>query len=178
MNRFKNIIIDRSGNFFKNMEYLSRVMFLHMRNEKYMDDDYAYNGESFFEHFIDLVERVCPFFWVIIDGDNVSGFVYLDNVIGNSKSLHSAELVTCFDRAYWGKYTKICAKLFIDYCFETFGFIKIKALIYPQNFRVKAILKESGFEKEGVLKSETKKNGILQDIEIFSIFNKEKKGKI
>ena len=45
----------------------------------------------------------------------------------------------------------------------------MKAYIFPQNFKVKTLLKCAGFKKEAVLKAETIKNGVLQDIEVFSI---------
>ena len=105
----------------------------------------------------------------MIRNQKVSGFVYLDNIIGNNKKYHSAELVTCFDKNYWGIYTKICAYCFLRLIFQKYGFEKIKALIYPENFRVKNLLLHSGFSKEALLKNETKRNGKLQDIEIYSI---------
>lgn len=101
-----------------------------------------------FEYFTRLISSVSPFFWVITEGDEVSGFVYLDNLIGDNERLHSAELSTCFKMKYWGDYTKKCAKLFLNFCFERFGFYKIKALVYPENSRVITLLKHAGFEKE------------------------------
>ena len=50
--------------------------------------------------------------------------------------------------------------------------MKIKALVYPENFRVKTLLKLTGFEKEALLKNETLRKGKLQDIEVYSLFNK------
>lgn len=173
MARFIRLVINRRYDVFENTEYLSQAMFLYLRYQKYLDDDYAKNGSTFYDYFVELVERVCPLFWLIMDEDKVAGFVYLDNMIGDNESLHSAELTTCFDKAYWGEFTKLSAKRFLDYCFETYGFKKIKASVYPQNSRVKAILKQSGFESEALLKAETLRNKELQDIEIYSIFNKK-----
>ena len=76
---------------------------------------------------------------------------------------------TCFDKRFWGDYTKVCAHIFLDYCFKKYKFKKIKALVYPENFRVKTLLKSVGFEKEALLKDETLRNGKLQDIEIYTI---------
>ena len=75
---------------------------------------------------------------------------------------------------YWGDYTKKCAKLFLNFCFERFGFYKIKALVYPENSRVITLLKHAGFEKEALLKNETLRNNSLQDIEVYSVFNTRK----
>ena len=106
-----------------------------------MDDDYAQDKLNLADYFANLILRTTPFFWVITENDIVSGFVYLDNIIGNSSQLHSAELTTCFDKKFWGNYTKICAHIFIKHIFQKYNFIKIKALVYPQNFRVKNLLK-------------------------------------
>ena len=174
MIEFISLVIDRTSKNYQNTKYFSEVLFLYLRYSKFLDDDYALNDQSFYEYFTGLVERLSPFFWVILYDGKVSGFVFLDNIIGDSGRLHSAELTTCFHKEFWGDYTKYCANLFLKYCFEKLKFKKIKALVYPQNFRVKTLLKESGFEKEGYLRAETLRNNRLQDIEIYSVLNKER----
>lgn len=151
---------------FEKPAYFEQALFLYIKYSKFLDDDYAQNGLSIYDYFYSLVNKTL--FFVIVEDDIVSGFVYLDNFTGDSNNLHSAELTTCFDRRFWGNYTRICAKIFLDYCFNTYGFKKIKALVYPQNFRVKTLLKSAGFEKEALLKNETMRNNNLQDIEIYS----------
>ena len=47
--------------------------------------------------------------------------------------------------------------------------------MFPDNFRVKNLLKYSGFVKEALLKGETIRGGDLQDIEIYSIFKERVK---
>jgi RimJ/RimL family protein N-acetyltransferase len=47
---------------------------------------------------------------------------------------------------------------------------KVKAQIYPQNFRVKTLLKNSGFIYEATLKNETLRAGKPQDIEVYSLY--------
>lgn len=150
--------------------YFEQALFLYTKYLRCMEDDYAFDGLSVYEYFSKLVNRTAPLFFVIVEGDIVSGFVYLDNIIGDSERMHSAELITCFDKRFWGNYTKICARFFLDYCFKSYGFQKIKALVYPDNSRVKTLLKESGFEKEALLKNETLRKGKLQDIEVYSLF--------
>ena len=54
---------------------------------------------------------------------------------------------------------------------EDNGLKKIKALVYPDNLRVKTLLKNSGFVKEAVLKNETLRNNKLQDVEVYSVFS-------
>ncbi len=151
---------------FEKPAYLEQALFLYIKYAKFLDDDYAQNKLPVLEYFLELIKRTM--FFVIVEDEVVSGFVYLDNFIGNDEKLHSAELTTCFDKRFWGDYTKYCAKIFLKHCFEKYGFEKIKALVYPQNFRVKTLLKASGFEKEALLKSETMRNGKLQDIEVYS----------
>lgn len=151
--------------------YMEQALFLYKKYSKYLDDDYA--CDPVFEYFYSLVKRTEPLFFVILEGDMVSGFVYLDNIIGSRQKVHSAELTTCFDSRFWGEYTKISAHIFLNYCFAEYGFEKIKALVYPENFRVKTLLKNSGFVKEALLKNETMRGGRLQDIEVYSCF-KEK----
>lgn len=156
---------------FSKPAYFEQALFLYSKYVKFLDDDFAKNNESLHDYFLKLTQNTL--FFVIVEGDIVSGFVYLDNFIGNSEKLHSAELTTCFDKRFWGDYTKICAKVFLNYCFEKYKLEKIKALVYPENARVKTLLKFAGFEKEGLLKGETLRNNKLQDIEIYAL-NKER----
>lgn len=156
---------------FDNPAFFEQALFLYTKYLKYLEDDYAFNGSNVYDYFFSLIQRTYPFCFVITEGNIVSGFVYLDNIIGDSKTLHSAELTTCFDKRFWGSYTKECAKFFINYCFQHYGFQKIKALVYPDNSRVKTLLKNAGFVKEALLKSETLRKGQLQDIELYSVFN-------
>ncbi len=155
---------------FEKSSYFEQALFLYLKYSKYLDDDYAQDSLNVYDYFYNLVSRTQPFFFVITEGESVTGLVYLDNLTGDRKRLHSAELSTCFDKRYWGDYTKKCAVYFLNYCFKKCGFKKIKALVYPQNYRVKTLLKYAGFKKEALLKGETLRNGNLQDIEVYSVF--------
>ena len=156
---------------FEKPAYFQQALFLYIKYSKFLDDDFAQNNLTIYDYFLNLIQKTL--FFVIVEEETVSGFVYLDNFIGNDKKLHSAELTTCFDKRFWGNYTKTCAKIFLDYCFKIYDFEKIKALVYPENFRVKTLLKSAGFEKEALLKGETLKNNKLQDIEIYSCKKQE-----
>jgi RimJ/RimL family protein N-acetyltransferase len=151
---------------FEKPAYFEQALFLYIKYSKFLDDDFAQSQFPVYDYFFKLASS--KLFFVIVENDIVSGFVYLDNFIGDNKTIHSAEITTCFDKRFWGDYTKICAKIFLDYCFLKYGLIKIKALVYPENFRVKTLLKFAGFEKEALLKGETMRNGKLQDIEVYS----------
>ena len=162
MCKFKQITLNSCLS--SDLHYIPEVINCYNKYSKYLNDDYApFNG--LFNIFLS-----CPNFWVITDiYDNFMGFVFLDNFTGNGKVNFSAEITVCFDKKAWGNFTAYCAKIFLKWCFDTFGFYKIKALIFPDNYRVKTLLKQSGFEYDTKLPSETLRNGKLQDIEVYSI---------
>lgn len=179
MSKFIKIKIDKKNQEFTNIKYLPEVIALYERFARYLHDDYfTINNPSAVDAVIALVERTTPYFWVIIDEktSKLAGFVFLDNWVGTREDFHSAEVTTCFNPVFWGNYTKFCAKKFIRYCFKKYKLKKIKAHVFPQNFKVKMLLKRAGFSKEAVLRAETVKNGLMQDIEVFSIIRK-KEGK-
>lgn len=172
MIKFLKIVINKKKRKFRNIQYLPQVINLYEQFSSYLHDDYFLeNQKSSVDAVIDLVEKTSPFFWVIIDkrSSKFSGFVFLNNLVGTANNFHSAEVTTCFDPSFWGKYTKICANKFVKYCFRKYKLKKLKASVFPQNFKVKTLLKKTGFKKETVLKAETIKNGELQDIEVYSI---------
>ena len=72
----------RFVNPFEKEKYFEQALFLYLRYSRFLDDDYAQKGMPVFEYFTRLISSVSPFFWVITEGDEVSGFVYLDNLIG------------------------------------------------------------------------------------------------
>ena len=176
MSKFKKILIDKKRQFFLNINYLPQVIILYEKFYKYLNDDYFLcKDKSFTDAVLNAIEHSEPYFWVITtEKDKFAGFVFLDNLVGTKGNLHSAEVTTCILPEFWGKFTKICAKKFIKYCFKKYNLKKIKACIFPQNQRVRAILKQSGFKKEGLLRSETMRSGKLQDVEIFAVINGEK----
>lgn len=172
MCKFIKIIINRKKREFQNIQYLPQVISLYEKFSKHLHDDYFLNNnKSLVDVVINLVEKTCPFFWVIVDkkSSQFSGFVFLENWVGSENNFHSAEVITCFEPAFWGKYTKNCAKKFIKYCFKKYKLKKLKAYVFPQNLRVSNILKLSGFKKEATLRAETVKNNVLQDIDVYSI---------
>lgn len=174
MSKFIKIIINKDKGEFKNIKYLPAVIRLFERFSRYLHDDYFLaNTGDLLDIVIKMIEKVSPYFWVIVDEktQKTAGFVFLENWVGGSGSRHSAEVTTCFAPEFWGRYTKKCARKFIKYCFKKYKLKKLKAIVFPQNFKVKTILKKSGFTKEALLKSETVKNGCSQDIEIYSIIS-------
>ena len=112
-----------------------------------------------------------PCFYIITKySGEFAGFAYLDNFIGDENKLFSAELTTCFDKTAWGSFTRYSAKFFLKKCFDELGIEKIKAQIYPDNFRVKKLLSDCGFEYECTLKNDTLRNGKFQDISVYGLY--------
>lgn len=134
---------------------------------KYFQDDFAFIPKNIFE-----IPKILPNnFWLILNFYNKPmGFVYLDNFIGKETRLYSAELTTCFAKCAWGDFTKYSAKIFLKKCFDDFGLEKIKAQVYPDNFRVKNLLKICGFTHESTLQKETLRNGKPQNIEVYGLY--------
>lgn len=172
MSKFVKLIIDRKNKEFRNIQYLPQIISLYERFSKYLHDDYFLEQrQSVVDAVIDLIEKTTPYFWVVLDKktSKFTGFGFLGNLVGTKEELHSAEVTTCFEPKFWGRYTKICAKKFVNYCFKKYKFKKLKAYIFPQNSKVKMLLKKTGFKKEATLRAETVKNGALQDIDVYSI---------
>ncbi len=173
MCKFVRLIIDRKNSRYQNTEYLSNVIFLYLRYAKFLNDDYA--QQVSFTNIVDMIEKCGDMFFVMLneENDEFAGFVYLDNPIGNTEKVHSFEITTCVERKYWGNFTKKAAVSFFKYCFTDLGLKKVKAQIYPFNYRVRYILKFAGFKKDGILRGETLKNGKMQDIEVYSLLKSD-----
>lgn len=169
MCKIVNLIIDRKNLIFKNTHFLPNVLFLYSRYKKFLNDDYA--EKNSYTQILKIIEETAPFFFVILDKktEEFAGFVYLDNLTGNTETTHGAEISTCFEKKYWGSFTRKTALTFFDYCFNTLKLKKLKAQIYPFNHRVKSLLQFSGFKLDGILRAETLKNNTLTDIEIYSL---------
>lgn len=148
------------------LRYIPFIEKCFYKYRKYFCDDFV-NVNNLRE----FVFAKYPFFYVITKYDGeFAGFVFLDNFTGNGKKLYSAELTTCFDKKAWGDFTRYSAKIFLKKCFDELNLEKIKAQIYPDNFRVKTLLKDCGFRFESLLKNETLRGGKLQDIEVYGLY--------
>lgn len=165
---FKNIVFNRQYGLYCNLQYIPNIKNCIRSYYKFLIDDFSKNCISDIYSF---VESISPYFWVITDYDDTfMGFVFLDNFTGNENKLYSAELTTCFERGAWGVFTRFAAKIFLKKCFDELGLVKIKAQIYPDNFRVKTLLKSSGFTYETTLLNETLRLGKPQNIDIYAIY--------
>lgn len=180
MSIFINIIINKRKKEYVNIQYLPQIISLYERFSRYLNDDYFLdNTKNSIDAVLELVERTSPFFWAVISkkSGKLAGFIFLDNWVGSVDNLHSCEVTTCFSPSYWGVYTKNCGKKFVKYCFKKYKLKKLKAHVFSQNFKAKALLKRLGFKKEALLKGETLKNDEMQDVEVFSIIKCNTKSK-
>lgn len=168
MCKFKRVIINRPCGVYCNLQYIPFIESCFRKYFKFLVDDFSIDYVS---DIYSLIESISPYLWVISDmNDRFMGFVFLDNFTGSRSFLYSAELSTCFDRRAWGSFTKFAAKIFLKKCFDELGLYKISARIYPDNFRIKNLLKTSGFDYEATLKNETLRFGKPQDIEIYGLY--------
>lgn len=174
MIKFVKVKLNREKKIYRNINFLENIYNLFRKYDKYLNDDYI--QQDLLEEVFSTIERTSPFFWVILSDEQFAGFIFLDNIIGNSENLHSAEVTTCFEQDFWGDFTKKVGKKFIKYCFKKLKLKKLKATVFKENTRVHTLLKSIGFNFEAELKNETLKNGKSQDIQVFSIIN-NKKGK-
>lgn len=96
MIKFVKIKLDRKNKIYKNINFLENIFNLYQKYENFLNDDYT--QPDLLEEVLSIVERTSPFFWVVLSEDKFAGFVFLENIIGNEKNLHSAEITTCLDR--------------------------------------------------------------------------------
>ncbi|MGN1125470.1 MAG: GNAT family N-acetyltransferase [Candidatus Gastranaerophilaceae bacterium] len=173
MIKFLKLDIHNKNNYKQNIKYIEEIFNLYLKHERFLNDDYT-NKIDLLDEIIQTILKANPFFWVILKNNEFAGFVFLENVIGNTKHLHSGEITTCFKKEFWGSFTKKVAKKFVMYCFKKLKFKKLKAIVFKENFRVEALLKSAGFQLEATLKNETQKCGKPQDIKIYSVIRGKK----
>ena len=165
MCQFIQVIYNPQLTLFRNLHYIPNIKACYEKYSKYLQDDFS-NGD-----FYSYIEGVSPYMWVILDYKGVfMGFASLDNFIGNGTHKYSAELTTCFDKKAWGSFTRYSAKFFLKKCFDELGLYKIKANIYPDNFRVSTLLKYAGFKYETTIPEETLRFGKPQDIDQYALY--------
>ncbi len=149
---------------FSNLHYIGDIIYCYNQYSKYLSDDFAQKDG------LKTILASMPYIWAICKiGGEFMGFVLLDNFIGGKDKLFSAEITVCYKMAAWGSFTRYSAKFFLKKCFDELGLYKVKASIYSDNYRVKKLLKSSGFKYITTLPSETLRDGRLQDIDIYAV---------
>lgn len=167
MCKFISVDFNFSHNLFSILHYIPKIQACYCKYSKYLQDDFA----NYDCDILSYIKHCSPNFWIVLDDDNqFVGFISLDNFVGNANGLYSGEISTCLEQKAWGSFTRCGAKIFLKKCFDELGLYKIKAQIFPDNFRVKTLLKSSGFVYESTLKAETLRNGKPQDIEVYALY--------
>ncbi len=167
MCKFRRLVFNTLSGSSLDLHYIPLIKKCWAKYSKYIQDDFSSLEDN--NSILHLFDNVM--FWVVLDyEENFMGFVFLDNFVGNKNKLYSAEITTCFDKKAWGSFTRYSAKFFLKMCFDELGLYKIRAQIYPDNFRVKNFLKDCGFIYESTLKNETLRGGKPQDIEIYALY--------
>ena len=95
--------------------------------------------------------------------NTLAGFLDIKNIDWN---IPKAELGFYMDKSYAGKGLGTKAlKVFIDFCFDQYGFQKLFLRTHPANIAARAIAEKCGFEVEGTIRKDYKTTaGILVDL--------------
>ncbi len=102
------------------------------------------------------------------------GFVYFYDVMGEAgKNPYSACVTACLRRKFWGNDAQIAAHEFLELC-QKAGIKRLKAQCFSNNPYSAKILKNAGFEREGILKKEAFVQGRAVDLALYGRIFKEK----
>jgi [ribosomal protein S5]-alanine N-acetyltransferase len=72
--------------------------------------------------------------------------------------------------AYWGRgITAEAIKLITDYCFNRLDIVRIQAGVLSNNPKSMRVLEKAGYTKEGILKKNIIKNGMILDEHIYAM---------
>lgn len=150
------------------LEYLEVAQLVTLYKTHIFDD---FVQKSTYETIVGICKRYFPYFWLILrdETDEVAGFAYLYDVVGDKKSLHSACVTTCFKKSFWGAPARRAAKIFLKFCFGWLGLKKLRAECFASNRLVTGFLRDLNFKKEGILKNETIVNKKPEDLVVWGL---------
>lgn len=100
------------------------------------------------------------------------GNAYLTDIDYVNRSASSAKLIG--NKEYWNSgFGTDTTLLLLHHAFFDLGLERIESRILPDNKASIRVLEKCGYQKEGVLRSATFKNGQLQDLVIMSVIKKD-----
>ena len=103
------------------------------------------------------------------EGEYVGG-IGIHNVDWENKK---AEIGYWIGKDYWGKgYAKEAVKQTIKLLFGKYKFVRISALTFSDNIPSQRVLENSGFEYEGTLRKNAKRNNKFVDDKMYAILRK------
>jgi len=111
--------------------------------------------------------------WVI--EDIMTGEYIGDVGVFNYDSKHKkGEIGYLLDKNYWGKgIMSNCVQAVLDIAFKEFNYNRVEALVDVRNDACIALLKKSGFLKEGTLRDYEFEHGGFVNLEMHSILKRE-----
>ncbi len=112
--------------------------------------------ENFLREIIQKRYAKLYYAFVIENNENkeLVGFIDIKNIDWN---IPKAELGFYTDEQYAGKgITSIAFSLFVDYCFDHFGFAKLFLRTHESNFAAQKLAEKSGFQIEGKIRKDYK----------------------
>lgn len=113
-----------------------------------------------------LSECMGHFYKVYTEKNEFIGCIFLNDWQGH---YHSCEFNAFAKRGY-GKYTIEAGKEFLKSIFKQYNLTKVKATVDANNKAAIYALRKTGFKQEALLKQEIKRQNILIDRYIYSIF--------
>ncbi|MBT3455867.1 GNAT family N-acetyltransferase [bacterium] len=127
----------------------------------YHQEDFKF----FFSWISKDIEKNCV--WAIRNHDGkLIGVVGFHNIIRNQK----AEIGYWLGKPYWGKGIMTAAvKAASAFAFESLGLSRIYACVFLKNIASTIVLEKCGFELEGILKKNVKKDGVFLDEKVYAL---------
>ena len=98
MCKFVNLIVDRNNLLSQNTQYLSNVIFLYLRYEKFLNDDYA--AKVTYENILNLIENCGDLFFVFLNEEvlcPINFFTGEKRVTKETLSIHHFDASWCSD---------------------------------------------------------------------------------
>ena len=131
---------------------------------------YPYSEEDALQ-FIKMVTAYSPSteFAVDFNGEAIGA---AGNILKDDVYSGSGEIGYWIGQEYWGKGigTKIVAEL-LRIAFDDFKLYRVYAEVFDNNTASACVLEKNGFKKEATLKNAIIKDGVRQNLSIYSIIN-------
>ncbi|MCX6319717.1 MAG: GNAT family protein [Bacteroidetes bacterium] len=135
------------------------------------------NLEDTKEYLVEITNKIqqriyLPFLVINTDNNSLAGFLDIKNIDWN---IPKGELGCFIDKDYVneGVATK-ALKLFMDHCFENYGFKKLFLRTHESNHSAKKLAESCGFIVEGILRSDYKTTtGELVDLLYYGKLSEE-----
>ena len=110
--------------------------------------------------------------FAICDADGPIGSAGL--TLRDADYRHSAEIGYWLGKPFWGQGIATAAvRVLTDYAFESLGLIRIEAHIFARNHASARVLEKAGYQREGLLRKASMKEGEALDNVLFAALKGE-----